>query len=135
VHFFFMREVVDAAAGRARGRAPGQLAGEKDAELAQKLVQLQPFLAVFPQECEGQLASSGPTEHLPRCQCAGASWSPVAAALGCGDAKPARLRIGNISWGPKKYSLLHSISCPNIHVYSMSATCMTLYKVYTNICM
>jgi hypothetical protein len=95
VHFFFLREVVDAAAGRARGRAPGQLAGEKDAELAQKLVQLQPFLAVFPQECEGQLASSGPTEHLPRCQCAGASWSPVAAALGCGDAKPARLRIGN----------------------------------------
>jgi hypothetical protein len=35
--------------------------GEKDAELAQKLGQLQPFTAVFPQECMGQLASSGPT--------------------------------------------------------------------------
>jgi hypothetical protein len=35
-------------------------AGEKDAKLAQKLGQLQPFLAAFPQECVGQLASSGP---------------------------------------------------------------------------
>jgi hypothetical protein len=34
---------------------------ENDAELAQKLGQLQPFLAVFPQECMGQLASFGPT--------------------------------------------------------------------------
>ena len=34
---------------------------EKDAELAQKLGQLQPFLAVFPRECVGQLASFGPT--------------------------------------------------------------------------
>jgi hypothetical protein len=34
---------------------------EKDAKLAQKLGQLQPFLAVFPQECMGQLASFGPT--------------------------------------------------------------------------
>ena len=34
---------------------------EKDAELAQKLGQLQPFIAVFPQECMGQLASFGPT--------------------------------------------------------------------------
>jgi hypothetical protein len=29
--------------------------------LAQKLDQLQPFIAVFPQECMGQLASFGPT--------------------------------------------------------------------------
>ena len=36
-------------------------ASEKDAKLAQKLGQLQPFLAVFPQECMGQLASFGPT--------------------------------------------------------------------------
>jgi hypothetical protein len=35
---------------------------EKDAKLAQKLGQLQPFLAVFPQKCTGQLAPSfGPT--------------------------------------------------------------------------
>jgi hypothetical protein len=34
---------------------------EKDAKLAQKLGQLQPFIAVFPQECMGQLGSFGPT--------------------------------------------------------------------------
>ena len=34
---------------------------EKDAKLAQKLGQLQPFVAVFPPECMGQLASFGPT--------------------------------------------------------------------------
>jgi hypothetical protein len=34
---------------------------EKDAKLAQKLDQLQPFTAVFPQECMGQLAYFGPT--------------------------------------------------------------------------
>jgi hypothetical protein len=34
---------------------------EKCAKLAQKLGQLQPFIAVFPQECLGQLASFGPT--------------------------------------------------------------------------
>jgi hypothetical protein len=34
---------------------------EKDAKLAQKLGQLQPFVAVFPQGCMGQLASFGPT--------------------------------------------------------------------------
>jgi hypothetical protein len=33
---------------------------ETDAELAQELGQLQPFLAVSPQECVGQLASFGP---------------------------------------------------------------------------
>ena len=33
---------------------------EKDANLAQNLGQLQPFIAVFPQECMGQLASFGP---------------------------------------------------------------------------
>ena len=32
---------------------------EKDAKLAQKLGQLQSFIAVFPQECNGQLASLG----------------------------------------------------------------------------
>ena len=36
-------------------------AGEKEAKLAQKLGQLQPFIAVFPHECMGQLASFGPT--------------------------------------------------------------------------
>jgi hypothetical protein len=34
---------------------------EKDSKLAQKLGQLQPFLVVSPQECTGQLPSSGPT--------------------------------------------------------------------------
>jgi hypothetical protein len=33
---------------------------EKDAKLAQKLGQLQPFTALFPPECMGQVASSGP---------------------------------------------------------------------------
>jgi hypothetical protein len=37
------------------------LSSEKDTKLAQKLGQLQPFIAVFPQECVGQLASFGPT--------------------------------------------------------------------------
>ena len=37
---------------------------ENDAELAQKLGQLQPFLAVFPHESMGQLASFGPTGVL-----------------------------------------------------------------------
>ena len=35
--------------------------GGGGAELAQKFGQLQPFVAVFLQECVGQLASSGPT--------------------------------------------------------------------------
>jgi hypothetical protein len=40
---------------------------EKDAiMLAQKLGQLRPFKAAFPQECMGQLASFGPTYHLIR---------------------------------------------------------------------
>jgi hypothetical protein len=37
---------------------------EKDAALVQELGQLQPFIAVFPRECTGQLASLGPIEHL-----------------------------------------------------------------------
>jgi hypothetical protein len=36
-------------------------ASEKYPKLAQKLGQLQPFMAVFLLECMGQLASSGPT--------------------------------------------------------------------------
>jgi hypothetical protein len=46
------------AADHGARRAP---ASEKDAKLAQKLGQLQPFLAALPQECMGQLASFGPT--------------------------------------------------------------------------
>jgi hypothetical protein len=38
-----------------------EASSEQAAKLAQKLGQLQPFLAVFPQKCMGQLASSGPT--------------------------------------------------------------------------
>jgi hypothetical protein len=56
-------------AGRMSGRpsvGPSGTAAdtsEKDTKLAQKLGQLQPFLlvAVFPQECMGQLAHFGPT--------------------------------------------------------------------------
>ena len=38
-----------------------RLLSEKDAELAQNLGQLQPFTAVSPQECVGQLPSFEPT--------------------------------------------------------------------------
>jgi CubicO group peptidase (beta-lactamase class C family) len=41
-------------------RGMGQVS-EKDAMLAQMLGQFQPFIAVFPQERMGQLASFGPT--------------------------------------------------------------------------
>ena len=37
------------------------VASEKDAKLVQKLGQLQPFIAVFPLECMGRIASFGPT--------------------------------------------------------------------------
>jgi hypothetical protein len=52
--------------GAVSARHPGGSArdaystGEKDAKV-EKLSQLQPFLAVSPQECTGQLASFGPT--------------------------------------------------------------------------
>jgi hypothetical protein len=42
-------------------RGPAARQSEKGAKLAQRLGQLQPFLAVFPQEYVGQLASFGPT--------------------------------------------------------------------------
>ena len=44
-----------------RRRQRGPWGSGKDAKLAQKLGQLQPFTAVFPQECMGQPASFGPT--------------------------------------------------------------------------
>jgi hypothetical protein len=44
-----------------RPRGHRRRESEKDAELSQNLGQLQPFLAVFPQEHMGQLASFGPT--------------------------------------------------------------------------
>ena len=52
--------------GGAQGGGGGREAGvsgasEKDAKLAQKLGQPQPFMAVFSLECTGQLASFGPT--------------------------------------------------------------------------
>ena len=47
--------------GLAVAAPPLWIASEKDAKLAQKLGQLQPFTAVFPRECMGQPASSGPT--------------------------------------------------------------------------
>ena len=55
------------AQGLAHARRPLHLdrhpanPSEKDTKLAQKLIQLQPFIAVFQQECMGQLASFGPT--------------------------------------------------------------------------
>jgi hypothetical protein len=49
-------------AARARG-GPQEVfrSGERDATSAQKLGQLQPLIAVFPQGCMGHLASFGPT--------------------------------------------------------------------------
>ena len=44
-----------------RRAAAARAGGEKDAKLAQKLGQLQQFIAVFPSECMDQLASFGPT--------------------------------------------------------------------------
>ena len=46
------------------------IASEKDTKLAQKLGQLQPStcIAVFRQECVGQLAYFGLTGHLSRCR-------------------------------------------------------------------
>ena len=50
-----------------RHRPPASLSlSVKDTKLAQKLGQLQPFIAVFPQECTGQIASFRPTQHLSR---------------------------------------------------------------------
>jgi hypothetical protein len=48
-------------ARRERAEAGDGSRSEKDAGSAQKLGQLRPFIAVFPQECTGQLASFGPT--------------------------------------------------------------------------
>ena len=50
-----------AGAGGAAPRASVRVPSEKDAKLAQRLGQLQPFIAAFPQEYMGQLASFGPT--------------------------------------------------------------------------
>ena len=43
------------------GRRLAHAAGENEAQLAQKLGQLQPLIALFSQECMGQLAFFGPT--------------------------------------------------------------------------
>jgi hypothetical protein len=60
-----LKRQCDRTLGLRRGHALAQLhhrcQSEGDAVSAQKLGQLQPFIAVFPQECAGQLASSGPT--------------------------------------------------------------------------
>jgi hypothetical protein len=54
---------VDSLEGSGSFHLQAQIVGtsEKDAKLAQKLGQIQPFIAVSPQECMGQLAPSGPT--------------------------------------------------------------------------
>jgi hypothetical protein len=55
------------AAPLPRARAePSYRFSEKGAKLAQKLGQLQPSLAAFPQACTGQLTSFWPTSYLPR---------------------------------------------------------------------
>ena len=57
-----VRLIIALASGRGpRDRLLAALSSEKDTKLAQKLGQLQPCIAVFPQECMGQLASFGPT--------------------------------------------------------------------------
>ena len=55
-----VREPVGAGA-TARRQAQAAAKSEKDAKLAQKLGQLQPFIAVFLQECTGYLAYFGST--------------------------------------------------------------------------
>jgi hypothetical protein len=59
----FRAKAAEAEAARAMAAetAAALVTSEKDAKLAHKLGQLQPFIAVFPQECLGQLASFGPT--------------------------------------------------------------------------
>jgi hypothetical protein len=54
-------QVGDAEAQTAASEQVVLSTSEKDAKLAQKLGQLQPFIAVFSQECTSQLAASGPT--------------------------------------------------------------------------
>ena len=57
-----LRLIVELASSRGPAdRLLAALSSEKVAKLAQKLGQLQPFTAVFPQECLGRLASFGPT--------------------------------------------------------------------------
>ena len=46
---------------RGAGDSAAGAASENDAKLAQKLGQLQPSIAVFPQECMGQRVSFEPT--------------------------------------------------------------------------
>jgi hypothetical protein len=48
-------------AGKIDSGAPARRQSGKDAKLAQKLGQLQRFLAVFPQECADHPVSFGPT--------------------------------------------------------------------------
>jgi hypothetical protein len=62
-HRFQLPALLRAAALPACGAAGVQLSppGERDTKLAQKLGQLQPFIAVYPQESMGQLASFGPS--------------------------------------------------------------------------
>jgi hypothetical protein len=51
---------------------------EQDAKWARKLGQLQPFLAVSPPECTGQLSSLGPTEYTSRSSSSTASARSIA---------------------------------------------------------
>jgi 2-polyprenyl-3-methyl-5-hydroxy-6-metoxy-1,4-benzoquinol methylase len=56
------RDMVALAEEHRAALAPGiGFLSERDAELVRKSGQRQPFIAVLPQECMGQLASFGPT--------------------------------------------------------------------------
>jgi hypothetical protein len=74
------------AAGGATALATHYLLGrllfreDSKEELAQKLDRLQPFIAVFPQDCVGQFASFGPTWCLPRDKAASPPPPPPGAA-------------------------------------------------------
>ena len=82
---------------------------EKDATLAQKLGQLQPFVAVFPQECTGQLASLGqPNTFLAFVitivvRCSGEELPLVmTTVMRCSDGYPARRQ-------PRHRAALHGL--------------------------
>ena len=84
-------------------RAP--LPGEKDARLAPKLGQLQPFIAVFPQECIfwANLTPSSLQDEMKALETYPGAAAPLAAAIRRKNkaSRPPRDR-GNYPWGPRK---------------------------------
>jgi hypothetical protein len=113
---------------RGRHRRPG----EKATQLAQKLGQLQPFIAAFPQGCTGQLASLGANltpfslQLLDKTACEAivtASPADAAATQACAYAPV-------VSTITVSYSLDNTVCPENIHRYPMSPTKFGVPSVY-----